>query len=189
MRGVPWWAVLSAALAPVLLVGGWTLAAARQKLGFSSVRDTISALAARDANDRALMTVALYGLGLCHLVTAAGLRDAAPAGRLVLALGGAATLAVAAFPLPMAAHLPPAWLAFGALAVWPAFAWRTGAGAVGLRPGVALAGAAVLVALALWLAVALFTDPARVGLAERFAAAAQALWPLFVVLTARGWLA
>jgi hypothetical membrane protein len=189
MRGVPWWAVLSAALAPVLLIGGWTLAAARQKPGFSSVRDTISALAARDATDRWLMTAALYGVGLCHLVTAAGLRDAAPVGRLTLALGGAATLAVAAFPLPMPAHLPPAWLAFTALAVWPAFAWRAGAAAVGLRPGVALAAAGILVALALWLVVALFADAARVGLAERFAAGAQALWPLFVVLTARGWLA
>ncbi|TML32634.1 MAG: DUF998 domain-containing protein [Actinobacteria bacterium] len=187
MRGVPWWAMLSSALAPVLLIGGWTLAAARQGPAFSSVRDTISALAGRAATDRWLMTAALFGLGLCHLVTAAGLRPAAPVGRLVLAVGGLATLAVATFPVPAvgtsAAHLAAAWVAFAALAVWPAFAWRSGAGAAALRPGFALVGAALLVGLALWLAVALFTDPQRLGLAERCAAGAQAVWPLVVVVS------
>lgn len=46
------------------------------------------------------MTVGLAGLGICHGVTAAGLRPAAAAGRVVLVVGGAATLAVAALPLP-----------------------------------------------------------------------------------------
>src|SRR5947209_5157235 len=123
MRSVPWWAVLSSALAPVLLIGGWTLAAARQGPGFSSVRDTISALAGRAATDRWLMTVALVGVGVCHLATAAGLRPAAPAGRVILAIGGVATLVVAAFPVPAAGisrpHTAAAWLAFTALAVWP----------------------------------------------------------------------
>jgi len=40
---MPWWASLSAAMAPVFLVGGWTLAAALQPAGYNSVRDTISA--------------------------------------------------------------------------------------------------------------------------------------------------
>jgi hypothetical membrane protein len=193
MYGVPWWAVASSALAPTLLIGGWTLAAARQKPDFSSVRDTISALAGYGATDRWLMTVALYGVGVCHLLTAAGLRDAAIPGRLVLALGGLATLAVAAFPLSAEAesrpHTVSAYIAFASLALWPAASWHNGAEAFGLRPPVALAAAGVLVALSVWLVVALDADPAHVGLAERIAAGAQALWPLFVVLTVLGWLA
>jgi hypothetical membrane protein len=181
MREIPWWAVLSATLAPVLLIGGWTVAAARQGPGFSSVRDTISALAGRGATDRWLMTAALYGLGLCHLVTALGLRSAAPTGRILLALGGVATLAVAAFPLPRegdsAPHTVAAWIAFAVLAIWPAFA----GGAVPSL--VAFGGAALLVGLALWLGVSLFVDQPRLGLAERFAAGAQALWPLVIVLS------
>ena len=193
MRGVPWWVVVSSALAPILLIGGWTVAAARQKPGFSSVRDTISALAGYGAADRWLMTAALYGVGVCHLVTAAGLREAALGGRLVLALGGLGTLAVAAFPLPAEGesrpHTSSAYVAFTALALWPALSWHSGADAFGLRPPVALAAAGLLVALSVWLAVSLDADPAHVGLAERAAAGAQALWPLFVVLTALGWLA
>jgi hypothetical protein len=46
VRIVPWWGVVSAAAAPVLLVGGWTLAAGLQPGSFDPVADTISALAA-----------------------------------------------------------------------------------------------------------------------------------------------
>lgn len=182
MRGVPWWAVVSSVLAPILLIGGWTVAAARQGPGFSSVRDTISALAGRGAVDRWLMTACLFGLGLCHLVTAAGLRPLALPGRIVLAVGGAATLAVAALPLPAEGESKPhtavAYVAFTALAVWSAFAWRS--------PASYLA-TGILVALALWLAIALRVDPTRLGLAERFAAGAQAIWPMCVVLAVGGW--
>jgi hypothetical protein len=64
-----WWALLSSTAAPVLLIGGWTLAATRQPAGFDSTRDTISALAALDARDRWIMTVALAGVGVAHLAT------------------------------------------------------------------------------------------------------------------------
>ena len=182
----PWWAVVSSSAAPVLLIGGWTVAAARQT-DFSSIRDTISALAAHGANDRWLMTSALAGLGLCHLVTAAGLREARRSGRLVLALGGAATVLVAAFPLPVeggsARHAAAAGLAFASLAAWPALAWRRDASAALLRPKPALAGALTLIGLVGWFAASL--GGAHVGLAERAAAGAQALWPLAVVLSAR----
>ncbi|MDQ3154878.1 MAG: DUF998 domain-containing protein, partial [Actinomycetota bacterium] len=90
MPSVPRWAVVSAAAAPVLLIGGWTLAATRQPAGFDSAVDTISALAAYGAADRWIMTAGLAGLGACHVVTALGLRSAALPGRLVLATGGVA---------------------------------------------------------------------------------------------------
>src|SRR4051794_5022699 len=91
--------LVSSVLAPILLIGGWTVAAWLQPAGYSSTRQTISELAGHGATDRWLMTAALVGVGLCHLVTAYGLGAATP-GRLVHALGGLATLAVAAFPLP-----------------------------------------------------------------------------------------
>jgi uncharacterized protein DUF998 len=82
---IPWWVFVSAVAAPVLLVGGWTIAAAQQPHGYDPVRDTISALAAQGAADRWIMTSALAGVGACYVVTAAGLRPARAAGRVVFA--------------------------------------------------------------------------------------------------------
>lgn len=181
--GVPWWGLLSSGLAPVLLIGGWTLAATRQQGGFDSVRETISALAAVGADDRWVMTTALAGLGLCHLVTAAALRGARMPGRVVLATGGAATVVVAVFPLPAgdggsAAHTAAAATAFLTLALWPLLARARDAPAWPLRPGPALAAGSGLLALVGWFVVELAADTDRVGLSERTAAGAQALWPL-----------
>jgi hypothetical membrane protein len=188
MRRVAWWGVVSSALAPVFLIGGATLAAARQPTGFSSVRDTISALAGLGATDRWLMTGALVALGLCHLVTALSLRPAAGPGRVVLAIGGVAVLAVAAFPLPVhgssSRHQMVAGISFVALALWPALAWRRGPGVPwSLRPVLSIVVAIVLLALVGWFAVGL--SDARAGLSERIAADAQSLWPLIAVLGAR----
>ena len=186
---VPWWGLVSAAAAPVLLIGGWTLAARRQRGGFDSTVETISALAAQGADDRWVMTLALTGLGLCHLTTAAALRPAALPGRLLLALGGAATLGVAAFPLPSpagssAAHTAVAGVAFVSLAVWPAAAFRRDAPTV-LTPPVSVAAAVVLSGLVLWFVTTLDSPGAQVGLAERAAAGAQSLWPLAAAWGAR----
>lgn len=191
MRPVPWWAVLSAALAPVLLIGGWTVAAGLQPTGYSPVRDTISALAGLGATDRWVMTVGLAALGICHLVTALGLRPAAAPGRLLLAAGGAATVLVAVFPVPAAgtstAHAVAAGISFVALGLWPALAWRSGRPVPwALRPLVSIVSAAVLLGLLAWFVVQLSSDGRWVGLTERLVAGAQALWPLVVVLTARG---
>lgn len=183
--GVPWWGLLSSAAAPVLLIGGWTLAAARQRGGFDAVRETISVLAARGADDRWVMTVALAGLGLCHLATAAALGRARTLGRVVLAAGGVATVLVAAFPLPAAdsgsaAHTAAAGSAFLALAVWPLLAWSGDQREWPLRAGPCLAAGAGLLALVGWFFVELAADTGRVGLSERTAAGAQAVWPMAV---------
>lgn len=182
---------MSSAAAPALLIGGWTLAAGRQRVGFDPVVETISALAAHGADARWVMTTALAGLGLCHLATAAALRRAARPGRALLALGGAATLGVAAFPLPAddsgsPAHAATAGIAFVTLAIWPAAATRADAPAV-LTPAVAVPAAAILSGLVLWFFAALVVDEEHVGLAERTAAGAQALWPLAAAWSARRW--
>lgn len=212
--GTAWWGVASSAAAPVLLIGGWTLAGALQRAGFDPVEGTISALAARDADSRWVMTAALAGVGACHLTTAAALRSAAPAGRAVLAAGGVGSLLVAAFPLPTgggtsAAHTVAAGLAFGALSAWPALALRRSRTTptapeapphrdatpvtdrpaepyvpVALRPVVAGTAAATLLGLLGWFVAELAADGPAVGLTERLAAGAQSLWPLATVLSA-----
>jgi len=186
MTRVPWWGHISASLAPVFLIGGWTLAAALQPAGYSSGRDTISALAGYGARDRWVMTAGLVGLGVCHVVTSFALRPAAGAGRLILAGGGVATVLVAAFPLPedgtSQAHRWAAGVGFVALAAWPLFAWRRDTVPPGLRPGLSVLAAAVLFGLLAWFVAELYGDGARLGLAERFVAGAQSLWPLAVVL-------
>jgi hypothetical protein len=188
---VPWWGLVSSAAAPVLLIGGWTVAADRQPAGFDPVADTISALAAHGADDRWLMTAALAGLGLSHITTALALRPLAPPGRVLLAAGGVATLLVAAFPLPdgdggSVAHTAAAAVAFVSLSTWPALAWRRDvAGPAPARPVVALGAATVLLGLLGWFAAELAADDGRVGLAERGTAGAQALWPLAAVLASR----
>jgi hypothetical membrane protein len=177
------WAVASSVGAPIALIGGWTLAAHLQPAGFDPVRQTISALAAHGARDRLAMTTGLYLLGLCHLATAAGLRPAAMRGRAVLAVGGIGTISVAAFPQPQGGsstgHTTSATVAFIALACWPLLAARPSGPPV-LSVRTSIAAAATMVALLLWFFLALSGPQA--GLAERFLAGTQALWPLVVVL-------
>lgn len=186
MRLVPWWAVLSSACAPVLLIGGWQLAAARQRGGFDPVRQTISALAARGATEPWIMTTALAGVGVCHMITAAGLASAAVPGRMLLAVGGVATVSLAALPLPVTgdspAHVAAASIAFSALSLWPALAARRGA-----QPGPAVwcSAATGLLGLLGWFGLDCFVEGPRIGLSERVLAGAQALWPLAAVFLAR----
>jgi hypothetical membrane protein len=174
----------------VLLIGGWTAAAGRQSGGFDPVVETISALAAHGADDRWLMTIALAGVGGCHLTTALSLRAAAVPGRVLLAVGGVGTLLVAAFPLPdaggsSAAHTAAAAVSFVALASWPLLAGRPSSGVAVLRPVESVAAGAVLLGLVGWFFVELVADTDRVGLSERVAAGAQSLWPLVAAWGAR----
>jgi hypothetical membrane protein len=191
VRGVPWWGVVASAVAPVLLVGGWTVAAGLQPRSFNPVADTISSLAAQGAADRWVMTLALAGVGACYVMTGLALRPAASAGRLILMTGGVATVLVAANPEPAGGggSLPHTfWAAIGfiALAAWP-FGARTPGPLVpaGLRPAVSASAAGVLLGLLVWFGAELIGGGRQVGLAERVLAGAQAVWPLAVVLTCR----
>jgi hypothetical membrane protein len=164
-------ATISSALAPVALIGGFMLGAAAQPASYNSARDTISALAARGATDRWIMTTAFVLLGACHVVTAVALR------RPVFAVGGLATALIAFAPQPAHGssdlHLGLAAVALIALAIWPAQDGRRGRLA-----------ALVLVLFLVWFGIALNTDTA-VGLTERILTVAEALWPIVVVRSAR----
>jgi energy-converting hydrogenase Eha subunit B len=54
-----------------------------------------------------------------------------------------------------------------------------------VRPQIAVPAAAVLVSLVVWFGVELAADRGYVGLSERAAAGAQAIWPLATVVIAR----
>ncbi|MGH8939130.1 MAG: DUF998 domain-containing protein, partial [Actinomycetes bacterium] len=88
-------------------------------------------------------------------------------------------------PLPAggdssAVHTVSAGTAFVALAAWPALAGRPEAPEM-LRPAASRTAATVLLGLVGWFGVEFVLDTGRVGLSERVAAGAQALWPLAVV--------
>jgi hypothetical membrane protein len=199
MRPVPGSGVFTSAAAPVLLIGGWTLAARLQPGHFDSIKDTISDLAAVGTPHRWVMSAALIGVGAAHVGTAFALRPAAPAGRWLLATGGVATALVAANPLPgdggpAPEHAIAAGVAFVALAAWPTLSWRRNPAddardaetlPLPFRPVVALAAGSALLGCLGWFFAELLRDGDRVGLSERVAAGSQALWPLAAVLLTR----
>jgi hypothetical membrane protein len=184
---VPWWALTTAGIAPLLLVGGWTIAASRQPAGFDSIRDTISSLAALGATDRWIMTSALAGVGACYAATGLGLRPAGRFGRSLLVAGGLGTLLVAAFPQPVrgngVSHTIAATLAFTTLAVWPVLAARRRAAVPLLSHRASATATIVMFGLLLWFV--LENHGTHRGLAERAAALSEALWPLLVVVSSR----
>jgi hypothetical membrane protein len=172
-----WWVWVSSAFAPLLLIGGWTLAQSRQPSDYDPTRDTISALAAHGASDAWIMTAGLAGLGASHLITAAGFWAPGRISRAVLAVGGAATVVVSASPQPAAAHVPAAVVGFVALAIWPAFAPR----------GSFRSGRWLTLALLTLLACFAITLVAGklVGASERALAGAEALSPIALVVAWR----
>ncbi len=190
MREVPWWGLASSAMAPVLMIGGWTVAALLQPVPVNPVADTVSSLAAVGAADRWVMTLTFLAVGVCDVVTGLALRPAALPGRLVLVSGAMVGMLVAAYPQPAgggsALHALWASAGFGALAVWPAGASQRGPGVPwGLRPPVCAAAVLVLACLVAWFGAEVVTGAGHAGLAERVLGEAQALWPLTVVLSCR----
>ena len=191
MRAVPWWGVFSSATAPVLLIGGWTVADALQPRSFDPVRQSVSSLARAGAADRWVMTLAFVLVAACYMATGVALRPAASAGRLVLVAGGLAGALVAANPEAVAggfsfAHALWAAVGFMFLTAWPLAARRPGPSAPwGLRPAVAVTAASLIAALLAWFVVELVSGGGELGLAERVLGVAQVTWPLLVVLSCR----
>ena len=187
LERVPWWGVTSAVLAPVFLIGGWTVAQSVIP-GFDPVRSTISDLAAADEPHRWVMTLALVLTGLAHIVTAVGLRPADVTGRGVLFLGGVAPQRVAGLPHKrsgpnLGGHQIGGDRAFATLSLWPAVIARDRPDA----PLVLRRRFGQVLALGLLLLVAftvadIVTGGATLGLRERLLSGAQALAPLVVVL-------
>jgi hypothetical protein len=185
-RPVSPWAVVSAGLAPVLLIGAWAIAGPLQPASYSPVRQTVSVLAGHAGAGRWIMTTALLLVGGCHLVTAAGLTGIRARARITLMVAGLASIGIAASPEPVhgSSHEHLAWtmVAAAAITLWPAFAARSApARPLILSVRVAAAATAVLVVLLGWLIIE--TQRGDVlGLAERLTTAAQTTWPFIIAL-------
>lgn len=168
-----------------MLIGGWVIAALLEGPAYDPATQTISTLAASGAAGSWVMTAALAGLGVCHMVTALGLRPAALPGRVALGAGGAAAVVVALVPPPSSGgslrHGSAAAVGFALLAVWPVLAAvRRGTAPWGLRPGPSLMATTLMVVSALWFMIEMHLDGAD-GAAERLVTALQSLWPFVVV--------
>jgi Protein of unknown function (DUF998) len=115
-------------LAPVSLMAGWVVADVFQPASYSPVRQTVSVLAGRAGTDRWIMTSALFVVGACYLVTAAGLAEVRASARALLVVAGVASLGIAASPEPAQGSTPQhlAWTALGeiTIAIWPVFLAR-----------------------------------------------------------------
>ena len=186
MRLAPWWALLSAGFAPLVLVGGWTAAEILQGPGYDSVTKTISVLAAYGAPGYWVMTGTLVALGTCYLATAVGLRAAALPGRLALAGGGVASMMLTVFPAPIKGgdlgHGAVVTVGFGLMALWPILAaYRNEPGPWALKLPAAFVASGLICLCAGWFLVELQTDGAA-GIAERTLTSTQSLWPLVVVV-------
>jgi hypothetical protein len=188
-RTVPEWAIVSAALSPILLAGAWLVAGACQPASYSPVRQTVSVLAGRAATDRWIVTGALFVVGGCHFVTAAGLTRVRASARILLVVAGVSGIGIAASPEPVHGSTPQhlAWTALGAvtIAVWPAFvAQRTSPRPPILSIYGSATVTAVFVALLGWLVIETRWG-GTLGLAERLCLSAQTSWPFIVAVALR----
>ncbi|WP_370255257.1 DUF998 domain-containing protein [Streptomyces sp. V4I8] len=185
MRSIPRWALLSSGCAPVVLIVGWTIAALLEGPAYDPATQTISALAAYGAAGFWVMTAALAALGVCHMITALGLRPAALPGRVALGAGGMAACAVALLPPPSSGgslrHGSAVAVGFMLLAVWPVLAAdRHRAAPWGLRPAPSLTATSLMLVSAVWFMFEMHQGGAD-GVAERLVTALQSLWPFVVV--------
>jgi hypothetical membrane protein len=178
--------VASAALSPVAMIGGWLAAEALQPPSYSPVRSTISGLAGLGGTGRWIMTSALFVVGACYFVTAAGLPGVRVPARIVLMVAGLSSIGIAVSPEPVRGSTPQhlAWTSLGAVAitVWPAFtARRAPSQPLILRARGAGAVTAVFLALLAWVVFETQGGTA-LGLAERLVSAVQVTWPFIVAL-------
>jgi hypothetical protein len=100
------WAIVSAALSPVLLTGGYLLAGALQPASYNPMRETISVMAGQAGTDRWIMTGGIFLVAGCYLVTAAGLTAVRAPARALLIVAGLAGIGIAASPEPASGARP-----------------------------------------------------------------------------------
>jgi Protein of unknown function (DUF998) len=194
-RPVPGWAVGTALLAPVVLVGGWLIADALQPASYSPMRQTMSVLAGHAGTDRWVMTAALLLVGSCQIATGAGLTAVRMPARILLIVTGLSTLGIAATPEPVTGpasrHLAFVVSCVVTTAVWPVLVARRTPAQPWILSVSGCATVTVLFAgLSCWLLIAARDGGGDLGMVERLTSAAQGLFPLVVALalrrTARG---
>ncbi len=189
-RPVPGWAVSTALLAPVLLVGGWLIADALQPPSYSPMRQTMSVLAGQSATDRWVMTAALLLVGSCQIATGAGLTAVRMPARILLILTGLSTLGIAATPEratgPTSRHLAFAVSCVVTTAIWPVLVARpASAQSWILRVHGCATVTVVFAGLSCWLLITARDGGGDLGMVERLTSAVQCLFPVVVALALR----
>jgi hypothetical membrane protein len=186
---VPAWTVVSAALCPVLLVGGWVVGGAFQQTSYSPMQQTMSVLAGQPGTHPWIMTGALFLVGTTQLVTAVGLRQVGTPARVLLMVTGLCTFGVASSPEPVTGP-SPIHLAFAVscvftTAIWPIFVARRPPAPAWAVSGSGCAAVTVcFAALSGWVLFASFGG-GDLGLAERVTSTVLGLFPLIVALSLR----
>jgi hypothetical membrane protein len=186
---VPGWTVVSACLSPVLATAGWLIADAVQPASYSPIRKTVSVLAGHAGTDRWIMTGALFLVGGCQLVTAAGLVGVGVPARILLAVAGLSSIGIAVSPEPARGSTPQhlAWTSLGAvtIAVWPALVARRAPPRPLILSGYGRAVVtAVFIALLAWLVIET-QGGSDLGLAERLFLSTETCWPFIVAIALR----
>ena len=189
-RPVPGWAVGTALLAPVVLVGGWLVAGALQPASYSPMRQTMSVLAGHSGTDRWVMTAALLLVGSCQIATGAGLTAVRMPARILLILTGLSTLGIAAPPEPATGptsrHLAFAVSCVVTTVVWPVLVARRAPAQPWIVSVYGCATVTVIFAgLSCWLLIAARDGGGDLGMIERLTSAVQGLFPLVVALAFR----
>jgi hypothetical protein len=186
-RPVPGWAVVTALLVPIILVGGWLAGGALQPASYSPMRQTMSALAGHAGTDRWIMTAALLLVGGCQIATGAGLTRVRMPARILLMLTGLCTLGIAVSPQPAAGptarHLLFAVACDVTAAVWPALVVRRAPGRPWILSVFSCATVAVIFAgLSCWLLIAAESGSGDLGMVERLTSGVLGLFPPIVAL-------
>lgn len=186
---VPGWTLVSAGLSPVLVTVGWLVADAVQPASYSPIRKTVSVTAGYAGTDRWIMTGALFLVGVCQLLTAAGLTGAGVPARILLAVAGLSGIGIAVSPEPVVGSTPQhlVWTSLGAvaIAVWPALVARHAPprplilGSYGRA-----AVTAVFMVLLGWLVIQT-QGGSYLGLAERLSVSTETCWPLVIAVALR----
>ncbi len=178
------WLLWCAAAIPILMTGSWLVADPLQPSRYSPIRQSVSVLAGHAGQQRWIVTAALFVVGACYLLVAAGLPPLGRPARIGLLAAGIAAIGIAASPEPVHGSTPQhlAFTAFGAIviAIWPFLAIRPGSRrwAPTSVPAASVAGAVFLGLLA-WTFVQT-RDGATLGLAERLSSSVQITWPVVV---------
>ena len=182
------WTLVTAAAAPMVLVGAAIVARAVLTTSYDSWSETLSVLAGRGSG-QGIMTAGFVLSAACQIATAMGLRVVRLSARIALGVAGCCGLAVAAFPVTVSANESTHLLAAGgglvALALVPILGMSSAATTpLVCRPRCALTATLVLCVLVLWVYYEA-RHGVFLGLAERLTAVTELAWPLVVVVFAR----